>query len=484
VSVGLVEACESPRLIGLMPHPAQRELLERIADYRTVIGAAGRRFGKTKAVAAAALYNLLLCPEADKLVSRGEKRYAISVANSIAQSRIFLEHARVLVEGSPTLRDELVDIRANEIEFRGGRILAAFPCTAKSTRGYAASFVCLDEFAHFTDIEEGGPAVAARIWASVTPSVIQFGKFGKVVAISTPLGSDNLFADLYAKARGGEIPEAAAFHAPSWANPQVDEAYLEAQRVALGTDDFAREFGAEFVSGGASFIEESAIRACVAEWREVMPGDGRHWTVAFDPSFSSDPAAVAVVGRAADDPGRLLVGHVERWLPPRRRRGLRRTRADEDLVIGQVLDGVAAVAGRYGVGQVISDQHLPGTVTHELAKRGLAASIVPWTSTSKTQAFAALRARVHTRRIELPNDPVLVAELCRLRSKVRAGSSSVETPKVGDSHCDVAVAVAAAVARLDRGAGVDPVFVQLDEKRRLERWDGSITADLMGGMTF
>lgn len=309
----------------------------------------------------------------------------------------------------------------------------------------------IDEAAHHLDVLEGGPQTAQRIWAAMTPSVAQFGGLGRIVVISTPFGGDGFFAELYAKARNGELAGAAAFHAPTSANPMVDGDYLAAQEAALGFDDFRREFGAEFVAGGSSFIEAARIRDVVADWREALPGDGRGWVLAFDAAFASDPAAVAVVGRDPVDPSQLVCGHVQRWLPQRsRRRGVRRSRAQETAVIESVVADVAAIAGRYGA-RVIVDQHLPGTVVHEFAKHGVHASVRPWTAESRTRAAQAVRARILTSRIELPNDPQLIVELGRLRTRYRAGSATVEIPKVGDSHCDVAVALMAAVGELDRG---------------------------------
>ena len=58
-------------------------------------------------------------------------------------------------------------------------------------------------------------------------------------------------------------------------------------------------------------------------------------------------------------------------------------------------------------------------------------------------------ARATARSIPFAAVPLL-AELARLRTRYRAGSSSVEVPRVGDSHGDVALAVAAAVYQLDR----------------------------------
>jgi hypothetical protein len=448
-SVGLLEACDDVNLLAFPAHPEQRKLLSAIEKHRMVIACCGRRFGKTRGVAAAALHNLLLVPELDKLVSPGERRYAVSVANNRAQARIFVDHARSIVKSSPALRRELVSEGAHELVFRGDRVLSAFPCTAKGGRGWAVSFLGLDEFAHHFDIDEGGPAVASRIWAAMTPSVAQFGDLGRVVVISTPFGSDGLFAELFAKASNGELPKAAAFHAPTSANPMVDADYLAAQEAALGSDDFRREFGAEFIAGGASFIEAARVREVVADRDELLPSDALRWVCALDPAFSNDPTALVIVGQDPFDKARLLVGRAERWLPPRVRKGTRKTRADQDRAMADVLDQVAERALRYQ-GRVISDQHLPGTIVDELRKRGVHAMIEAWTAKSKTEAFQAVRGRIYTNRIELPNNVQLIAELCRLRTNYRAGSTTVEVPRVGDSHCDLAIALAAAVWHFDR----------------------------------
>jgi hypothetical protein len=129
--------------------------------------------------------------------------------------------------------------------------------------------------------------------------------------------------------------------------------------------------------------------------------------------------------------------------------GHRTTREDTDRTIALVLDSVASIALRFGA-RVVSDQHLPGVVEAELRERGVGVTIAAWTPSTKTEAFSALRARVHTRRIVLYDDGQLVPELLRLRTKYRAGSAAVETTRVGDSHCDEAVALAAAVYAHDR----------------------------------
>ena len=282
-AVSLTAACDDPALIPLLPHPSQKEFLRLIEENAITVAAAGRRFGKSRAVAAAALHNLLLCPEADLLVSVGESRVALVVSNSREQSLILLEHALSLVRASRALSAELVEATEFELRFRGDRALLAIPCSARSTRGYAASFVALDELGHFVDESQGGPRVAQRLWAALTPSVAQFGEFGRIVAISTPAGDGGFFAELFQKCRGGEIEGAAAFHAPSSDNPAISQEYLAAQEVALGDEDYRREFLAEFTAGGSGFFDPDRVRACLADWKETLPGDATGWVASFDP---------------------------------------------------------------------------------------------------------------------------------------------------------------------------------------------------------
>ena len=80
----------------------------------------------------------------------------------------------------------------------------------------------------------------------------------------------------------------------------------------------------------------------------------------------------------------------------------------------------------------------------------------PWTATSQTQAFQAVRARIYTNRLELPDDPQLVTELSLGQNREVPGRimPTIEIPKVGRSlTVNLAVALAAAVGELDRNVG-------------------------------
>jgi hypothetical protein len=110
---------------------------------------------------------------------------------------------------------------------------------------------------------------------------------------------------------------------------------------------------------------------------------------------------------------------------------------------------VAAVCRYYGA-RVVTDQFSAPAIVDRLRREGLSVETIPMTANSKTQAFAELRARLYTDGLELYEEPTLLAELRRLRTKYTAGQAAVVNPRVGGSHGDMAQALALAVYEHDR----------------------------------
>jgi hypothetical protein len=448
-AVSLAEAAEDRRLFGLSLSEPQRELLRLLSDSYLVVCAAGRQSGKSLLAAVLLVHNLLLRPDLDAR-SNGSPRYALAIANSQAQAAITLAYARQFVERSPLLRSRLESARDDRLQFTGGRVLVALPCSDRLQRGLSASAVVCDEFGHFIH-ETAGPRIAERVWTAVRPAIAVYGEHAQTLLVSTP-GDSPLFAKLWAKAANGELGERAAAFQRSTAemNPRVSAEFLEAERALLGAD-YPREYLAQFVSGATSFLDVDELRDVVGRYSELPPTDLVDAVVGFDPAFSSDPSAAVVVGRSRQDRTRLLVARVERWAPKRSRTARRRAKSEAERkeVENVVLNGVAALAKEYRA-SVVSDQHLARVVADGLRQRGVERVVTQaWTGTLLTEAFRAVRARVIADTVSLPRDETLVSELTKIRSRARAGASSVEIPRTATSHMDSALALASAIYYLD-----------------------------------
>jgi len=440
--VGLVEACDDPRILGHFHlWPAQRALLARIeAGPRTQVIAWGRRGTKTTMQALIGVWACTLRPGLRRFLRPRERGYAVGVATNLRQARLLIAAAQSVIDQSPLL-SQLVDAATeDEIRFKTGHAFAAFPCSARGGRGWAIHTLLMDEAAHFVDSE--GNAAAEPVWRALSPATVQFGGDGRIVVASTPFGSAGFFADLHARAAAGELPEAVAHTAASVdVNPTLSQAFLEQERLVLGDEAFASEYLAEFVGSGGAYLDPAVIDDAVAD-RDVL--DRQHgvgWVAGLDPAFSSDPFGLAIVGRDPKQRSRLLLGLARSWQPGRvKPTSFEERRQVEDAL----LDEVADVCLAYRVSKVLTDQYAAAPTAERLRQRGLTVQTVPMTTTSKTAVFATLRARLNLGQLELYPQPDLLVELRRLRSKFTAGAASVVNPRVGGSHGDLAQALAMA----------------------------------------
>lgn len=443
--VGLVQACDDPKLLGFPLWSRQREILTVVErGARVHVWALGRRSGKTTMLALLGLWDACLRPGLQERVRPGERRHVVAIATNHRQARLVIQAARSIVAGSPLLAPLLEGESEDELHFSTGVTLSAFPCTSRGGRGWPISTLLLDELAHFTDTE--GNVSADAVVRALTPATAQFGEDARVVASSTPWGSDGLFAEWFAKAESGEMEGAVAHHATTAeANPTIAPEFLAAEE-RRDPEGFKSEYLAQFVGSGGAFFDPEAIRAAVTLVGELEPDDAERWVAGLDPAFSSDPFGLALVGRDKREPRRLLTGLVRAWEPPRRKA---MTLDEGRLIEDTVLAEVATVLRRFGA-KAVTDQFKSAGVVERLRRQGLSVRSVAMTAPVKDSAFGFLRGRLNEGSIELPEHPDLLRELRAVRTRYAAGRSSVVLPRIGGSHCDLAQALAVAVFEHDR----------------------------------
>jgi hypothetical protein len=438
--VGLLAACDDPQLLRFPLWPRQRELLRAVeSGPRLHVWALGRRSAKTTSAAIVGLWCCLLRPELLECLRPGERGYAVAVATNLRQARLFVRSALSIVERSPLLAELVESASEDEIAFSNGTALTAFPCTSRGGRGWPIFALLMDEAAHFLDTD--GNSAAEAIWQALVPSTAQFGDAARVIVSSTPYGQAGLFADLWHRAAAGELADAVAQHASTAeANPTIERALLE-QEHARDPEGFRQEYEASFLAGGSSFLDPLRIREAVADRGELAPSLGSHWVAGLDPAFASDPFGLAIVGRDSQRAGRLVLGLAMRWRPASRKPvSLEDQRRVEDAVLAEV----AEVCRRYGA-TAVTDQFRAAGVADRLRRLGVPVRVEPMTEASKSAAYSELRARLNAEELELYEEPTLLAELRRLRTRYLAGRAAVVNPRSGDSHGDVAQALALAV---------------------------------------
>jgi hypothetical protein len=109
----------------------------------------------------------------------------------------------------------------------------------------------------------------------------------------------------------------------------------------------------------------------------------------------------------------------------------------------ELLDHVVEICQRYR-GTACIDQYASAQVEHHLAVHGVSVLKLPMSAQSKTAAYVEVRQRLYTGELDIPNDPELLGDLRRLRTKIAPGSSSVIVPRVSGNHGDRGSALAIA----------------------------------------
>lgn len=417
--------------LGLTLTPKQAEALSRFENggHQQAVIRAGRRSGKSLLADIIAIYDALVRDDLRDKMLPGENRVTAIICPRIDQAQSHILNIAARLEVAPNLRKMVNGQTADELTFRNGSSIRAFPCSARGIRGGAWSSCILDELGHFMTSDEGN-AAGDRVMEAALPSLAQFGSDGWLIAISTPLWKQGAFWKLCERASSGQFPYMYYLHAATHEmNPLVPVDWLE-QRRAEDPDLYRREFLAEFVDGTSAFLSSVDVLACQRDQGILPPRDGISYTGAIDPAFSRDLFALGIAHREAD---MLVMDGAWTW----HRQGFEAT-----------LDEVVAVADRYRVKALRTDQFSAQAVMEGLGKRSVYCEVIPWDAAGKWQAFARMKSLITTRGIELPKDDALAGELMGLEART-SPSGTIRVAAAGSGHDDRASVLAALVDQLE-----------------------------------
>jgi hypothetical protein len=217
------------QLLGYEPHEGQL-LVHRSKALRRIL-CCGARWGKSRCAAMEACAALL------------EPRPE-SLGWVVAPTRDLVD--RIFLRVVDTLKARLPH-RVVEVDLRSQRLVIANLGGGRSElRGKSADVpvTLLGEEIDFVIVDE-----AARLREDIWPSFLSqrlVNRNGWALLLSTPTGS-GWFHQLYRRGIRKRDPEFESWSFPSWMNPHLDRAIVEAERERLPADVFAQEYGGEFV---------------------------------------------------------------------------------------------------------------------------------------------------------------------------------------------------------------------------------------------
>lgn len=459
--MNLIEAIEDPNLFGAHPAFAEPETWqawftflrcfhgepldgEDIARFRKATGRTryappkggymeaalilGRQSGKSRVASAMAVADAAFSPPA----AAGERLYSLLVAqDERGAKRTLLDYARALTETSPLLGDAVANTTREQLEFKNGHAVTAYPCNPRAVRGIRANLVILDEIAFFRSTD--GYPVDKEMLRAVRPLLATTG--GRLLILSSPHAQHGALWDIYRRHYGRDESPVLVWQSDARSmNPTLSKSYTKRMQEE-DPEAYASEVGGEFRAGLSTLFDPDALDACVATDRlEVPPGAGIRYHAFVDPSGGRRDSFTLAIGHRDGERG--VVDLAREWKAP--------------FQPSNVVKEISTVCREYRVTYVVGDRYAGAWPAEAFGAVGLSYR------TGKPPAsdlYLGLLSYVNSRSIELPDSKSLLAQLRGLeRRAIRGGRDRVD--HVPGAHDDVANAVAGVASLvMNRGAG-------------------------------
>lgn len=414
-------------------------------EYADITLILGRRSGKTDRLSSCIIAYEALCGGHKGRVDERQDPVFLQVAQDLQTARANLrQFIYKWLASSPIGKKELEHfgasaLTADTIKLRNGLITVG-PPTIK-LRSQALACCSMDELCVWPkDRDASNPDI--EVERAVTPALMQFYPFDKIIKVSTPMTEEGLLwqADQIGT-KGCKLADEAAKAAQSrrlvlraptalMDNPHAKRAYLIEQR-AKDAEAFPREYLAQFAKSVSGFLNTDLLRHSVTSGLRVRPAEpGQFYVATLDPAFRRDAFAFTIGHMRGGD---FVQDFLCSW------KGTK----DAPLRPGAILDQISAICYSYGVRMVTSDQYHNDTLMELALSRGLTMESIPLTGEIKQRMWADLNSLLLQQKLHLLDIPELLDELMKME-RVLTKFGNVQFAG-GGAHDDLAMVTALCV---------------------------------------
>jgi hypothetical protein len=425
---------ESERQIFKQFTGREREPLQRVAELVTV---AGRRGGKTRAMAVLATYIATLCSHADAL-ARGETGVLLCIAQDQRIATKILDFVQEDIESSDILRGLFRTRRSDTIELASNINIEVRPASFRKLRGPTYIAVIADELAFwYTDSEYANPDI--EILAAVRPGLLTTR--GPLIMASSPYAKLGVLWDTFRKHYGAN--GAPTILVAKGTTREFNETIPQSEIDRELERDRARntaELLAEFRSDLESFVSLEVVEACVGGYYEIAPAAATSYHCFVDCAGGSgnDAFAMAISHKEGD---RIIIDCLREKRPP--------------FKPSNVIEEFTPLLRTYRINKVVGDRWAGGFPPEAFQRCGIQYEPA---KKVKSELYVDLLPILNSGRITLPRNDRLVAQIVSLERTVTRGSGKENIDHPRDMHDDAATACAgAAMLALSRGNYLDAI---------------------------
>jgi hypothetical protein len=272
------------------------EPLQRVEE---LVGCIGRRGGKSRAIAALAVYLAGLCDHGDVLAP-GERGVLLAIAPDQRQARVVFDYCAAIFESMPLLRELIANRTADTLSLKNNVDIEVRSASFRRLRGHTFIGAIADELAYFF-ADESSANPDSEILAAVRPGLATTN--GPLVMISSPYAKRGELYEAY-KRHYGQAGDKLILVAQGTSrdfNPSLPQSVVDR---ALERDHAAAsaEYLAQFRSDIEGFISREQVECCVERgMRERPPIDGIRYFSFTDPSGGSVDSMVCAIGHMDGD---------------------------------------------------------------------------------------------------------------------------------------------------------------------------------------
>jgi len=378
----------------------------------------GRRSGKSRMAAAIASY-LATVPK--YALSPGEVGHVLVLAASKSQARTVFDYSQAFLQESPILRQQVVDVTADEIRLAGNISISVHTNNYKTVRGRTLLACIFDEVAFWRDETTSLPDV--ETYRAVLPALATTK--GMLIGISSPYATRGLLFQKHRDHFGKNDDDVLVIRAGSTLlNPTLDDGTIQAMRES--DPEAARsEWDAEFRGDLSTFVDREIVERCIEPGVRERPPMHRWRYTACDPSGGQhDSMCLAISHREGE---RVVLDATFEAKAP--------------FEPGEVIGDIARLLDKYRVRTVRGDRYSGQWVPDAFRKHGI--SYTP-SDRSKSEIYLDCLPLLTGGTALLLDDRRLVAQLSQLERRTsRTGRDSVDHMR-GASD-DLANAVAGAL---------------------------------------
>ena len=399
---------------------SNREDVLSVGPYREAWLICGRRAGKSRILAAIAVYLATFRDWRPRLAA-GETGVVLILAADRDQASVILGYVRGLLTGNPMLKGLVVADTAERIDLTGRVSIQVGTSSYRSVRGRTVIAALLDEIAFWRADDSANPA--GEVIRAVRPALASLAPDSLLLAASSPYSRSGALWDAYRRNFGKVGCRTLVWQAASRImNPSLS-AELVADALAEDEEAARAEFLAEFRRDVASFVDRAVVDGLVVVGRHELPPVADLSYRAFtDPSGGSADSFTVAIGHAENEVA--VLDCVREVRPP--------------FSPESVVEEFCALLKSYRIGTVVGDRYAGEWPREQFRKRGI--TYEPSTK-SKSEIYLELLPLVNAGRVQLLDVPRLVPQLTGLERRTsRSGRDSVDHGPGG--HDDLVNAVA------------------------------------------